>query len=45
MEMTIVSHCGKSSSSYDSRKDDGELKKNPKSSNKESMAVLTRELV
>ena len=48
MEMTIASHRSKSSSLPDSKKDEGELKKNPKSSkssNKESMAASTRELV
>ena len=46
MEMTIANHHGKSSSLPDSRKDKGEFKKNPKSSqssNKESMATTTGE--
>ena len=46
MEITIVSHHGRSYSSSGTRKDKSEFKKNPrplKSSNKESMAISTGE--
>jgi len=45
IEMTIASHRAKSSSSYDSRKHKGELKKDPKSLNKDSMFVSITEPV
>jgi len=45
IEMTIASCRSKPSSLSDSRKDKGEFKKNPKSSNKESMAASVGEPV